>query len=54
MDDKTGDCKPCPAQATMCTFNATGTFVDVCAKGYGADKAGKECKVSAGEGRNRV
>ncbi len=36
------------SQATSCTFNATGTFVDACANGYGPDKAGKECKVRRG------
>ncbi|KAI7845386.1 hypothetical protein COHA_001091 [Chlorella ohadii] len=44
LDEKAGTCKPCPEKATSCTFNATGTFVDACANGYGPDKAGKECK----------
>jgi hypothetical protein len=35
-------------QATACTFNATGTFVEICAEGYGPDKAQKECKVRGG------
>lgn len=44
LDEKAGTCKPCPAQATACTVNATGTFIDSCARGYGLDAATGQCK----------
>lgn len=44
VEERNGTCKACPPQATACTFNATGTFIDVCASGYGLDAASGQCK----------
>lgn len=45
VDEKTGACTACPANAQSCSINATGTFIDTCNKGYGPAKGGKECQV---------
>lgn len=59
VDEKTGACTACPANAQSCSINATGTFIDTCNKGYGPAKGGKECQVrfvagSSGSGDVRL